>query len=187
MNPEENAPELRLPDEATQSARFCDYFSGERYDDLRRFVRAQCAEPVLAEEIVQDTVVRALAAWEKIKHFDNPMGWIVNTAKRIKTRAFSRVAAERERLRELEIVINEPFHEPMNDADAELLLLSMVNRLSKRESEVFSYHLARFTDQEIAQLLEISPSSVQSYRESARRRLQAMMDDGANGGCNENR
>jgi len=86
-----------------------------------------------------------------------------------------------------DIVINEPFHEPMNDADAELLLLSMVNRLSKRESEVFSYHLARFTDQEIAQLLEISPSSVQSYRESARRRLQAMMDDGANGGTNEDR
>lgn len=182
MKPEESAPEFRLPDEAAQAAGFCDYFSDDRFADLKRFVRAQCAEPTLAEEVVQDTVVLAMAAWDRIRFFDNPMGWIINTAKRVKNRALRRQAAERDRLQGLEIVINEPFHEPMNDADSELLLYSMVSRLSNRESEVFGYHLARFTDQEIAQLLEITPSSVQSYRESARRRLQGMMDDGANGG-----
>jgi RNA polymerase sigma-70 factor, ECF subfamily len=188
MKPDDSARVVPPNDDAARPVDLAEYFDRGRLADLQRFVRSQCMDPELAEEVVQDTLIVTLGAWDKVGTFNNPMGWIVNAARKILKRGFRRAAVQRARTQGLEIVINEATHEPINDADAEMVLFSLMSKLSPRQKEVFGLFLDGFTDQEIALLLEITPSTVQSHREEARRRLQATMDEAlaaSRGGRNE--
>lgn len=176
MTPDDSAAYVAAEDSTVQAVASSDYFDYKRIADLQRFVRSQCADTVLADEVVQDTLVVALTAWDKVGTFKNPMGWIIKTARNVLKRAFVRASVQRRRT--LEIVVNEPFHEPMNEADAQLVLFSLMSQLSPRQSEVICLYWLGYTDPEIARLLEITPSTVQYHRENAHTRLQAMMDEG---------
>jgi RNA polymerase sigma-70 factor, ECF subfamily len=180
MKSDDAARHIPASDEAAEPCAFAEYFGRERLADLQRFVRSQCPDPSLAEEIVQDTLVVTLGAWKKVGNFDNPMGWIIKAARNVSRRAFRRASVERARNQGFEIVINEPFHKPIDDADAEIVLCALLGRLSQRQSEVFSLAWLGYKDQDIAQILEITPSTVRSHLEDARNRLQGMMDEGVN-------
>ena len=178
MKSDDSARHVPASDQAAKPVDFAEYFGDERFTDLQRFVRSQCPDAALAEEIVQDTIVVTLGAWKRVGTFRNPMGWIIRAARNVMRRAFRRASVQRARTQGFEIVINEPFHEPINDADAQILLFGLMARLSPRQQEVFGMAWLGYTDQEIAQVLEITSSTVQSHRENACRRLQVMMDEG---------
>jgi RNA polymerase sigma-70 factor (ECF subfamily) len=152
-------------------------FCNQRFKELQIFVRAHCADRGIADEIVQETFVAAMGAWERISQYTKPMGWLIKTARSKLRRTLRQAAAQNERTSSLDIMIVEPYREPVNDAEAEIVLLQLLARLRRREREVFVLDLLRFTIQEIAQLLDLPPTTVRDYRESARQRLQALINE----------
>jgi RNA polymerase sigma factor (sigma-70 family) len=163
--------------ETVDLVEFAEYFDDRRVQDLQRFVRSQCQDADLAEEVAQNVLVLALASWPKVGAYDNPMGWVIKAARFKLKHALRLAAAQRNHVRSLDVVVNEPCHEPINAAEAEIVLFKLMSRLSQRQSEIWALTWLEFTDQEIAQLLEITPSTVRSHRDEARRRLQALMDE----------
>ncbi len=175
----QNAAEYSDPNEEERELiDFNQFFDHGRLHELELFVRSQCSDRTVAEEVVQDTLVVALAGWEKVGRYRKPMGWLIKTARSKLIRAMRNAAARRGRFVGLEVVVAEPFREPTNDAEAELLFLDLMNRLSRRQSEVLSLSWLDLSDREIAQMLEITPATVRSHREAARKRLQAFIDNG---------
>ncbi len=152
-------------------------FCKTRLHELQIFVRSQCADATIVEEVVQETFVAALGAWGKIGAFDNPMGWLIKTARLKLARAMKQAAARNGREVSVDLLVYQPFQEPMDDAEAAMQLRGLVARLSPRQAEVWVLDWLGYRVAEIAELLEIGPNTVRAYRSEARLRMQAMIDE----------
>ena len=152
-------------------------FCKTRLRELQIFVRSQCADPTIVEEVVQETFVAALGAWAKVGTFDNPMGWLIKTARLKLARAMKQAATRNGREISVDLLVYQPFQEPIDDADAAMQLRGLVARLSPRQAEVWVLDWLGYRVAEIADLLEIGPNTVRAYRNEARLKMQAMIDD----------
>jgi RNA polymerase sigma factor (sigma-70 family) len=152
-------------------------FCKSRLYELQVFVRSQCADATIVEEVVQETFVAALGAWAKVGAFDNPMGWLIKTARLKLARAMKQAAARNGREISVDLLVYQPFQVPIDDADAAIQLRALVARLSPRQAEVWVLDWLGYPVAEIADLLEIGPNTVRAYRGEARQRMQAMIDD----------
>ncbi len=56
---------------------FCD----ARFEEVRVFVRSQCADETIVENVVHHTFIAALGAWPNVGLSDNPTEWLTRTAR----------------------------------------------------------------------------------------------------------
>src|SRR3982750_725134 len=65
----DRAGHLPPENEAPQPVDLAEFLDLGRFRDLQLFVRSQCSDPGIAEEVVQDTLMVALGAWDKVGRY----------------------------------------------------------------------------------------------------------------------
>jgi DNA-directed RNA polymerase specialized sigma24 family protein len=68
-------------------------FYAARFDEVRVFVRSQCADEAIVDNVVHHTFIAALGAWPKIGLSDNPTEWLTKTARTKLSHVLKRTAA----------------------------------------------------------------------------------------------
>jgi RNA polymerase sigma factor (sigma-70 family) len=151
-------------------------FCHERLAELRRVVAGMCRDEHLAQDVVSETVMAARDAWDSVGCYDNPMGWLVLTARNKAREAFRRAAAHSRRTCRIDDLTREPYVEPILEAEDLLTLHDSVRRLPERQAQVFVLSFAGWTDRDIGLELHIAPATVRNHLRMARIRLRAILD-----------
>lgn len=149
-------------------AAFCE----REHPRLVRSLTAFCGDQALAEEIAQETLVRACQHWRKLRRMELPGAWVHRVAINLANSTFRRRAAERRALSRAHMA------EPQEDVDVpELLLLrASVGRLGRRRREVLVLrHVGQLSVAETATAMGISENAVRSLTSRALGELREAM------------
>lgn len=127
-----------------------------------------------AEEVTQDAFLRLYERWSAAVQYDHPAAWVRKVVVRDAIRR-----AERERKqRVVALVPEQGRHDQLRDVD----LLRAVATLPPRQRAVVAlYYLEDRPVDEIAELMELSPSTVKQHLFQARGRLVELMSGGVLG------
>lgn len=129
-----------------------------------------------AEELAQEACLRAYRSWDKISSYDKPGAWLrrvtINLASSHVRRRVSEVkAVERFALHRVEPI--EPH------ADDKIEFWTAVKKLPRRQREAI---VLRYVDgmdgAEIAEVMDVSESSVRTHLQRGRETLARVLDDG---------
>ncbi|MFH1814911.1 MAG: sigma-70 family RNA polymerase sigma factor [Pseudomonadota bacterium] len=139
--------------------------------DLYRFAWWLCRDKFVAEDLVQETFVRAWKAWDDIKDSNATKSWLITIVRREHARLYERkqfdyVDVE---LEDLQIAAD---HEPMELFEMENLLGSLP--LTLREPLVLQA-LGGFSCAEIATMLETTEGAIMTRLTRARQALRSTL------------
>src|SRR5216683_1665243 len=143
---------------------------------LRRYARSLVRNPIQADDLVQDTVVRALEKAHLYESNTNLRGWLVTIMHN------EHVNGVRRSMRGAVLVSDEELgelgHAPAQEAPVELReIRGAVQRLPRDQREPLILHwLHGLKYEEIATLMDLPIGTVQSRISRARKALRAMID-----------
>ena len=129
-----------------------------------------------AEELAQEAFLRAHRSWEKISGYDKPGAWLrrvtINLANSyLRTRVSEVKALEKFALRRIEPLEPHP--------EEEMEFWQEVKKLPRRQREAVALHYVdELRTQEIAEVMEISESSVRTHLQRGREALAGPMSEG---------
>jgi RNA polymerase sigma-70 factor (ECF subfamily) len=142
------------------------------YARLVRALAVVCGDGEVAADAVQEAFVRAHVRWRRLRHYDDPVGWIRRVALNLvrddhrrtvrKRRAVTRLAAEPADLG------GEP--EPDN-LPALLATLPHQQRVA-----VALYYVEGLSVAEVAATMQLAEGSVKSHLHDARRSLRSVIE-----------
>src|SRR6185437_9609053 len=142
-------------------------FAAARLGAVVRFAAVLAGERALAEDIVQEVLIRAHARWDRIGRLDVPEAYvrkmIVNEYLSWRRRSWRLVPAGA-----LEAGQDRPGRDPAVDHAERDALLAEVSRLPRRQKAVLvlRYYEA-LSDAEIAEVLGCTPGTVRGYASRA--------------------
>jgi RNA polymerase sigma-70 factor (sigma-E family) len=142
-------------------------FAAARLGAVVRFAAVLAGERALAEDIVQEVLIRAHARWDQIGCLDRPEAYvrkmIVNEYLSWRRRSWRLVPAGA-----LEAGPDRPGRDPAVDHAERDALLAEVGRLPRRQKAVLvlRYYEA-LSDPEIAEVLGCTPGTVRGYASRA--------------------
>jgi RNA polymerase sigma-70 factor, ECF subfamily len=143
------------------------------YERLVRALGLACGDVELAADAVQEAFVRAHVRWRRIRHYDDPVGWIRRVAVNLlrdERRRSGRKRRAIERLgRRLEVQVARP-SEP-DQLDVLLRALPIQQRTA-----VALYYVEDLDVSEVADAMQVAEGTVKSHLFDARRKLRAVMD-----------
>ncbi len=144
-------------------------FSG----DLYRYAYWVCGERALAEELVQETFMRAWRAFDQLRDERKAKSWLITTLRREHARQFERYRPEYEDL-ELDHLPGD-----RGDPDPDVWLMRRaLGRISRKYREPLVLQvLGGYSANEIAQLLDLSPQAVMTRLFRARQRLREIIEE----------
>ncbi|MCS0605684.1 sigma-70 family RNA polymerase sigma factor [Streptomyces sp. NPDC002734] len=134
-----------------------------------------------AEDVAQAALEVVLRKWDRVLTMDNPMGYAMTVAKHRSIDLWRKQRREFPVDSELLAPLLEQQSDAAanDDADARMELLALVTAMSGRAGEVLRLSLAGFTNQEIAELLGISQSTVRVLMHRARLHIVASLTPAA--------
>lgn len=143
-------------------------------------VNAAVLDRELANDAAQQAMLIAYRKWDTVAHHANPVGYVIKTAKRI---AFAVQATEAKKGLLGASGVNQWYDhgffniDQVGRADDRLALGQAIRQISRNKAEVFLLHdYYRYTEQEIARLLDDIPvGTVKSRLHAARRELQMLL------------
>ena len=148
----------------------------DAYPQLRSTALAMLADPDLAEEVVMEAFVRAVASWGRLRRLDYPQGYL--------KKIVLNLCRSRLRRRAIELRVNALLHrrselsgwEPSGQ-DVRLDVWNALSRLSpmQRACVVLRY-FDDMTDQQVADVLDCSIGTVKSHIFRARRNLHNALE-----------
>jgi RNA polymerase sigma factor (sigma-70 family) len=128
-----------------------------------------------AEEVTQEAFLRLYERWSQAASYDHPAAWVRTVAVRD---AIRRAERERRQVVTLQLV-DHGKHDRLPDLD----LFEAVGALPPRQrAAVALYYLEDRPVDEIARLMEVSPSTVKQHLFQARERLGLSLTERAEGG-----
>ena len=152
---------------ATREASFAAFYR-QNIDTLSRTLTASLGDPQIAQDAAQEAMARACERWEKIEHYDNPMGWCYRVAMNWST--------SRWRKRRREVITDRlPTPDAVTDPDLELqdrLLIALRNLSMDQRSVIVLRLVEDWSINETAEALGIAPGTVQSRYARALKRLR---------------
>ena len=151
-------------------------------DDLLRFAYKLTADRDEANDLLQDTSLKALYTEEKYEPATNFKGWIYTIMRNIFINNYRRIVREQTFIdtTENQYHLNTPQGEAFESTESTYDLKEMhriVNALPKEYRIPFSMHIAGFKYREIAEKLNIPLGTVKSRIFFTRQRLQQELKD----------
>ncbi|MGW1495219.1 sigma-70 family RNA polymerase sigma factor, partial [Streptomyces sp. NPDC002402] len=149
-------------------------FYRESVSQLVAFLMWQGASLDDAADIAQDTMIALYQGWPTIKH---PKKWTRTVASRYLMRHINRTEkrSEIEQLRPTALLLD-----TNRDSGWEehIRVFRLVSQLPARQRQVLAWTLDGFTDEEIAEQLQITVSTARSALTRARRTLTSLLHEG---------
>ncbi len=142
----------------------------QHYQQLLRFCVSMTKNPALAEDIVQDAFMRALAHADLLQDLSEPkcLSWLYKTARNL-------FIDQARRLKKL------PKDESEGIFEADLSVVhvaGMINRLPESERTLFSLrYFHGYNATELGEMFDLPPSTVRARLMSARKTLQQLIHD----------
>ena len=155
----------------TAPAGFAEFYNAE-YLRVVLFLRKQGASWEDAWDAMQTAFLKAMRRWSEI---DSPRAWVRATASRAYGRAQYRVVEDRDRASRSDWVMPDWF-DPTAIPEEENRVIEAITSLPFRQRQVMAWHYDGYTNQEIAQILGITPEDVASNLYQGRRRLRTWVD-----------
>ena len=142
------------------------------YARLVRAVALVCGDGEVAADAVQEAFVRAHVRWRRLRHYDDPVGWIRRVALNL-------VHDEHRRARRKRRAIDRLAAEPAAvDAGPETGTLARLLETLPRQQRtaVALYYVEELSVAEVAVAMGLAEGSVKSHLHDARRRLRGVVD-----------
>jgi len=152
-----------------------DAMVGAVTDDLYRFAYWLCGDRSLAEDLVQETLLRAWRFMDSLRDAGSVKAWLITTLKREHARLY-----ERKRLRRSDVDVLALADTAAEGPDSSAEIAELRQRILALESQyreplalqvVLGYSVA-----EIAEVMEISQSAVMTRLFRARKQVMAEAD-----------
>ncbi|MBM2618801.1 RNA polymerase sigma factor [Actinoplanes sp. LDG1-06] len=139
-----------------------------------RVLRARWAHRETVQDALQDAYLQALVRWEKVRVHENPIAWVITTARYRIFHAYKKTQREAATAPdELPAVSEADVADVWRVQDS---LRTWLQQIRPTHAEVFQMSHEGFTDREIAMTLGIAERSVQCYRAAARKRLRELAE-----------
>ncbi|MET0235812.1 MAG: SigE family RNA polymerase sigma factor [Kibdelosporangium sp.] len=137
-----------------------DEFVSVRLDALLRYATALSCDPHLAQDVVQETMLRAQVRWSRIEAMDNPGAYV----KRMVTNEYLSWRRHRAR-RDVALADHEPeLADPTTGYDERDAMLARIARLPRKQRAcVVLRYYEGCPDEEIARILACRVTTVRSH------------------------
>ncbi len=146
---------------------------GMFYKELLAYCKAMTQGRSSAEDLVQETYLRALTHWNDVEDLSRSQcrAWLYKTARNLyidQMRKLSREVSEEEELKAL------PFEEDLSQS----AVRQLVARLPNTERLLFSMrYFEGYNSQELGKLFDLPAATVRSRLASAKRRLRQWVEE----------
>lgn len=156
------------------------YFS--EYPGTVRVVYALCGSWSIAEEIAQESFIRAYRRWEEVGEMGVPGAWVRRVAGNLATSRFRRAQAEARALTRL-LMRRERYAEPGPLPAVDETFWRLVRALPVRQAQAVALHYGDdLSVRDVAKVMGVAEGTVKAHLHAARGRLARHLDEGA---CDE--
>jgi len=146
--------------------------------DLFRYAFWLCGEEALANDLVQETFLRAWRALGDLRETNAAKAWLITILRREHARLYERKTPQFSDVSELEIADERDAVQPEAIGE-DAVIRAAIHRLDAKYREpLLMQVLGGFSCEEIAQELKISPAAVMTQLFRARQKLKVMLGDG---------
>jgi RNA polymerase sigma-70 factor (sigma-E family) len=153
-------------------------FAADRLPTLARFTTAMCADPGLAEDIVQDVLIRVHARWEQVDGLDMPEAYVR------KALVNEYLSWRRKWARLIPRADVTPAERPTDHAETVAQRSELAQRLAVLPARQRAVLVLRYyedlSDNDIAAVLGCRPATVRSYAARALATLRVDIDQPEN-------
>lgn len=171
--------------DTTRQRRF-DALARNYADDLFRFGVWLCRDPTLANDLVQETFVRAWKALDSLQDVDAAKSWLITILRREYARTFERKVPPLSDIDDV-TVADEVELSPEDRAERSLLRQAMHGLEAKYREPLVLQVVTGLSIAEIAEQLELTESAVMTRVFRAREKLKAKLqpNNGRSGNVHE--
>ncbi len=171
--------------DTTRQRRF-DALARNYADDLFRFGVWLCKDPTLANDLVQETFMRAWKALDKLQDVDAAKSWLITILRREYARTFERKVPPLSDIDDV-TVADEVELSPEDRTERTLMRQAMLGLELKYREPLILQVVMGLTIAEIAEQLELTDSAVMTRVFRAREKLKAQLQphSGRNGNVHE--
>lgn len=148
-------------------------------DALYAYASRRCGgERQVAEDVTQETWLRAVREWRRAGVPDNPLAWLTTVARNLILNHFRRREAISIDSVSPAVVLSRLEHDDMSDsAEIASLVNHALARLPRSEAELLeAFHYERFRVTQLARLHGISERAVEGRLRRARERLRRELE-----------
>ena len=143
------------------------------YGRLVRALGLACGDVELAADAVQEAFVRAPVRWRRIRHYDDPVGWIRRVAVNLLRDERRRSGRKRRAIERLGRRSDAQIAPPSEPDQLDVLLRQLP---MQQRTAVALYDVEGLDVSEVADAMQIAEGTVKSHLFDARRKLRAVMD-----------
>jgi RNA polymerase sigma-70 factor (ECF subfamily) len=162
-------------DEPVASERDFDEFFRSEYRRVVGLAAVLCGRSGVAEELAQDAFVSAYRHWARVAQYDDPGAWVRRVVVNLATSALRRRTREARALTRLALRRD---NEHMARLDVDDDFWRAVRALPKRQAQCVALrYLEDRTDDEIAAVLGIAPTTVRVHLHAARSALAVRLGE----------
>ena len=146
--------------------------------DLFRYAYWLCGDEALANDLVQETFLRAWRAIGDLRETAAAKAWLITILRREHARLYERKAPQFTDVSEIDIPDERDTVQP-ESAGEDAVIRAAIRRLDPKYREpLLMQVLGGFSCEEIARELDISPAAVMTQLFRARQKLKVMLGDG---------
>lgn len=143
----------------------------EYFDDLNRYALWLCKNPTLANDLVQETFLRAWKSFSKLREPKAAKSWLITILRREYARTFERKVPDLANLEDLELA-DQLELEPEDRAEIRLVREAMLALDSKYREPILLQVIGGFSCDEIAGILGVTRSAVMTQLFRARQKIK---------------
>jgi RNA polymerase sigma-70 factor (ECF subfamily) len=143
------------------------------YERLVRSLTIACGDAEHAADAVQEAFVRAHVRWRRLRHYEDPVGWVRRVAVNLLRDQHRRTQRKDRALARLAATPTQPVEAPEHDRLGELL-----DQLPPQQRTAAAlYYVEGLTVLEVAATMGLAEGSVKSHLHDARRRLREVIGE----------
>jgi RNA polymerase sigma-70 factor (ECF subfamily) len=161
------------PGDKARSARF-DVLVGTCTQDLFRYAFWLCRDRQVAEDLMQETLLRAWRSLDRLKDEAAAKPWLITTLRRENARLYERKRLEMVQI-DVQMLPDEWAHGAGGDDDVDELRAAIFALESDYREPLFLQVIMGYTTAEIAELMELSQPAVLTRLFRARNQLRDNM------------